>query len=70
MHLHFMKESSLKSIPEVSVIEMLYMTPETIIRITTFRNKAMNMWIPFEGASKRVENTDKPRSKVLCLFNL
>ena len=43
---------------------MLNNTPKPIVRETTFRNKAMNVGIPFERTTKGVENTDKAWDKV------
>ena len=49
---HFIQECSPESIAKKGVIKMFDMTPETIITETTFRDKAMNVWIPFEVSAE------------------
>lgn len=64
MLFHFIEESGLKSIAEISVIEMLYRSPKAVIGITTFRNKAVNMWIPFKRTTKSMKHTNKTGDEV------
>ena len=49
---------------------MLNDTPKSIVRETTFRNKAMNVGIPFKRTAKGVENTDKAWDKVFRFVHL
>ena len=49
---HFTKEGSLESMAEVSVVEMFNGTPEAVIGIAAFGDKAVDMGVPFQGASK------------------
>ena len=50
--------------------EMLYRTPNSIVRKTAFRKNAVNVWIPFKRASEGVKYTNKTRDKVLRLVKL
>ena len=45
--LHFIKKGSVKSVTEESVIKMGIITSEIVIDIVVFRDKAVNMRIPF-----------------------
>lgn len=61
---HLVKESSLKSLPEKTVMEMSDIAPETIIRESALGNEAVDVWIPFQRASEGVEDTDETGNKV------
>ena len=37
---------------------------EVIVADSSFRDQAVNVWVPMERASKGVENTDHSRNKV------
>lgn len=56
---HFTKEGSLESMAEVSIVEMFNGTPEAVIRIAAFGDKAVDMGIPFQRASKGMEDADE-----------
>ncbi len=43
---------------------MLYITPETIITVSPFRDEAMDVWVPFEVSSESVKDHDETRGKV------
>lgn len=61
---HFIQENSTKRIAEKRIVKMRELSPETIIGITAFGNKTMNMGIPFEGSAKGMKNTDKAGCKI------
>ena len=44
--------SGLESFPEISVIEIVHITPESIIGKSTFGKEAVDMRVPFKGAAK------------------
>ena len=64
MFFHFVQKSGLERLAKKGIVEMLNNTLKSIVREPTFRNKAMNMGIPFKGTAKGVENTDKARDEV------
>lgn len=43
---------------------MLIRSPESEIAGAPFRDKRMNMWVPFQISPKRMKNTDKAGSKI------
>ena len=44
---HFIEKSSAKRVAKVSIVEMPDMPPESIIAVSAFRDKTMDMRIPF-----------------------
>lgn len=70
MPFQFIKECSLESLAQVSVVEMLYNFPETVIRKAAFGKKAVNMRIPFQGSAEGVQDTDKAGYEVSALIHL
>ena len=67
MFFYFVQKSGLERLAKQGIVEMLNDTPKPIVRETTFRNKAMNVGIPFKRTAKGVENTDKAWNKVFRL---
>ena len=59
LRLEFIQESSLKSIAQETVVEMSLGAPPSTVTDTALGEKAVDMRIPFEVASKGMENTDK-----------
>ena len=57
------QEGGLKGFPKESIVEMFNNPPEAVIRETAFRNEAVDMRIPFQGASKRMKDADNARNK-------
>lgn len=49
---------------------MLYFTPESIVREASLGNKAVDMWVPFQGAPEGVEDTDKTGREMFGLIYL
>ena len=66
----FTQQGSAESIAEVGIVEVIDIAPETIIAVTTFRNKAVYVRIPLQISAKGVEYHDETGSKVhgLILF--
>lgn len=52
MAFHLIKGCGLESLAHVCIVEIFYSAPEVAIRITTFGDEAVDMWVPFEGSSK------------------
>lgn len=61
---HFVKQDCLERFTEVRVAEIFYSAPETVIRISAFGKKAVDVWIPFKRAAKSVKDADKTRNKI------
>ena len=55
---HFIEESRAESIAEIVVVKVFYMTPETVITVTAFGKKAVDVRIPFEIPAKSMEDHD------------
>lgn len=51
------------------VIKVFYRSPRRDIASPTFRDKSMDMRIPFQIASKGVKNTDKSRGKIFSFIH-
>ena len=49
---------------KIGVVEMLYCTPECIIRVATFCYKTVDMWVPFQWTPKGVQNANKTWNKI------
>ena len=66
----FTQQGSAESIAEVGIVEVIDIAPETIIAVTTFRNKAVYVRVPLQISAKGVEYHDETGSKVhgLILF--
>ena len=54
----------MKRFTEVRVIEIFNSTPETVIGVSTFGKEAVDVWVPFKGASKGMEDADKAGDKI------
>lgn len=67
---HFIQESGTEGVPKVSVVEMLYIAPESVITVSAFGDKAMDMRIPFKISSESMQDHNKARSKVFGLIHL
>ena len=48
---------------------MFYTTPEAIVRETSFRNKTMDVRIPFQRTPKGMQDTDETRDKIFGLID-
>ena len=55
----FVKKCSAKSMTQISIVKVLYMTPKVIITVTTFRNETVNVRIPFEVTPQGMESHNK-----------
>ena len=63
--LQFIQKSSAKGIAEVSVIKVFYITPKAVITVSSFRDEAMNVRVPFKVSAKSVKDHDETGSEVL-----
>ena len=61
---HFVQQGSAESIAKVCIVKMADIPPETVIAVTAFRNKAVNVGIPFQVSAKGVKNHDKTGSEI------
>lgn len=61
---HLIKESSLKSLAEKTVMKMSDIAPEPIIGETTFGDRAVDMRISFQRPSESMEDADETGNKV------
>ena len=62
--MQFVKERSAESVAQVSIVKMMDMSPKFIITVSTFRDKAVNVRIPFQVPAEGVQNHDEARCKV------
>lgn len=60
----FVEQDCLERFTEVGVVEIFYCAPETVIRISAFGKKAVDVWIPFKRAPKSMKDADKPGNKI------
>ena len=67
---HFIEESRAESIAEIVVVKVFYMTPETVITVTAFGKKAVNVGIPFEIAAKSMKDHDIAGSKIFGMVQI
>ena len=66
----FIEKSRTESITEIVVVKVFYMTPETVIAVTTFREKTVDMRIPFEVPAKRMQDQDIAGSEIFGMVQL
>ena len=59
------EKSVLEGIAKEAEVEMLFVTPEKLITDAAFRNKAVDMGIPFEIPAKGMKNADEAGSEKL-----
>ena len=64
----FIQKDGLEGFTEVSVIEIFDSAPEAVIRKPAFCKEAVDVRVPFKGASKGMEDADKARDKVFRLI--
>ena len=67
---HFIKEGSLESFAEVSVIEISDIAPEAVIGVTAFGDEAVDMGIPLQRTSKSMEDADESGHEVFGLIQV
>jgi len=58
------EQGGLESLAKIFVIEILDDSPKAIIREPSFREKAVDVRVPFEGSAECMKHTDKARDKV------
>ena len=49
---HFIKEGGAEGVTKESIVEVADITPEAIVTVTTFRNEAMDVGVPFQISAK------------------
>ena len=69
-YLPVIKESSAEGITQIVVVKVFYMTPESIIAVTAFGKKAVNVRIPFEVPAERMEDYDIAWSKIFGMIKV
>lgn len=67
---HFIKEDRLESLAQVRVVKMPDSPPESPVREAALSDEAVDMWVPFQGPAKRMQDADKAGDKVLGLIEL
>lgn len=70
MLFQFIQEGSLESPAQVSIVEMFYDSPETVVRKTALSKETVDMWIPFQGSAESVQDADKSRDEVSAFIHL
>ena len=60
----FVEQDCLERSTKIGVVEIFYGTPETVIRISPFGKKAMDVGIPFKRAAKSMKDADKSGNKI------
>ena len=66
---YFIKKGSTESITQEIVVEMVDIAPKAIITVTAFRNKTMDMRIPFKIPAESMQDHDKTRGKVFVFVH-
>lgn len=61
---HFIKEGGAEGVTKESIVEVADITPEAIVTVTTFRNEAMDVGVPFQISAKGMKDHDKTGSKI------
>lgn len=64
------EQSRAESITEKVVVEVFYMTPETIITVAAFGKGAVDVRIPFEVAAKSMKDHDIAGSKIFGMVEV
>ena len=60
----FVQKNSLERFSQIGVIKIFDITPESIVRISAFSEKAVDVRIPFERTSESMEDADESWNKV------
>lgn len=66
----FIEKSSTESVTEIVVVEVFYMTPESIITVSAFGKDAVDVGIPFEVATKSMKDHDIAGSKIFGMVQV
>ena len=67
---HLFEKDFPESVPKESIIEVLNCPPGREISGAAFRDKAMDMRVPFENPAERVKDTNEPGDKVFGLIDV
>ena len=68
--IQFIEKSRAKSIAQIVVVKVFYMTPEAVITVTAFGKETVNVGIPFEIPAKSVEDHDVAGSKIFGMVQV
>lgn len=60
----FIQQDSLKRLTEVRIVEVFYIAPESVVRISAFGKKTVDVRVPFERTAESMKDTDKARDKI------
>ena len=44
---HFVKQGSAKGIAKEGIVKIIDVAPETVVAVSSFRNEAVDIWVPF-----------------------
>ena len=61
---HFLEKGGTESVAEESIVEMFYMTPESVIAETAFGNETVDMGVPFQVPAEGMEDHDKAGDEI------
>ncbi len=67
---HLVQKGGAESVTEISVVKIIDIAPEPVIAVATFRNKAVDVRVPFQVSAEGMEDHDKARSEVHGLILL
>lgn len=70
MFLQLVQKGCLEGIAQESVVEMVDIFPMTIIRESAFRDKTVDMRIPFKISPEGMKDTDKTGDKISAFVHL
>ena len=62
--MQFVKERSAESVAQVSIVKMVDMSPKFVITVSAFRDKTVNVRIPFQIPAEGVQDHDEARREV------
>lgn len=61
---HFVKEGGAEGITKKTIVEMVDMSPQSVVAATAFRDKTVDVRVPLQVSAKGMKNHDKARSEV------
>ena len=67
---HEVKQSCSESLTHEGVVEVMYITPESIVTDTTFREKTVDVRIPLKGSAECMKDQDISGSEIYALVHL
>ena len=64
LSLQFIEKRGTESVAEESIVEIFYITPETVIAVTAFGNETVDVRVPLEVPAEGMEDHNKAGSEV------